>query len=38
MTPQDLLLLIDYNKETLPRPHYVNKPMMTAALQLERLK
>jgi hypothetical protein len=36
MKASDLLLIIDHNYETKPRPAHMNFDLMTAALQLER--
>lgn len=31
-----ILMVIDHNAETLPKPHHVNRDLMTTVLKLER--
>ena len=36
MTPEEMLIIIDYNKDVLSKPHHVNKNLMLCALQMEK--
>ena len=35
MKPEELLIIIDHNL-TKPKPHHMNKDLMTCALEMER--